>query len=97
MIADMIESGRVKDITNDIEQYMPDRIKEIYENFPETYYPLTKDGKIYGIACCPVLTEGQVMIIRQDWLDKCRIPCLFSRQIRANLYRAHGARTRTAT
>lgn len=69
MIADMIESGRVKDITNDIEQYMPDRIKEIYKNFPETYYPLTKDGKIYGIACCPVLTEGQVMIIRQDWLD----------------------------
>lgn len=69
MIVDMIESGRVKDITNDIEQYMPDRIKEIYKNFPETYYPLTKDGKIYGIACCPVLTEGEVMIIRQDWLD----------------------------
>lgn len=69
MIADMIESGRAKDITNDIEQYMPDRLKEIYEKFPETYYPLTKDGKVYGIACCPALTEGQVMIIRQDWLD----------------------------
>lgn len=69
MIADMIESGRAKDITNDIEQYMPERLKEIYQKFPETYYPLTKDGKIYGIACCPALTEGQVMIIRQDWLD----------------------------
>lgn len=69
MIADMIESGRAKDITNDIEQYMPERLKEIYQQFPETYYPLTKDGKIYGIACCPALTEGQVMIIRQDWLD----------------------------
>lgn len=69
MIADMIESGRAKDITNDIEQYMPERLKEIYQQFPENYYPVTKDGKIYGIACCPALTEGQVMIIRQDWLD----------------------------
>ena len=69
MIADMIESGRVKDITEDIEKYMPERMKEIYEQFPQTYYPLTKDGKIYGIACAPCLTEGQVMIMRQDWLD----------------------------
>ena len=69
MIADMIESGRVKDITEDIEKYMPERMKEIYEQFPQTYYPLTKDGKIYGIACAPCLTESQVMIMRQDWLD----------------------------
>lgn len=69
MIADMIESGRVKDITEDIEKYMPDRLKEIYDKYPETFYPVTKDGKIYGIACTPTLTEGQIMIIRQDWLD----------------------------
>ena len=69
MIADMIESGRVKDLTEDIEKYMPDRLKEIYDKYPETFYPVTKDGKIYGIACTPVLTEGQVMVIRQDWLD----------------------------
>lgn len=69
MIADMIESGRVKDITEDIEKYMPDRLKEIYDQYPETFYPLMKDGKTYGLACCPALTEGQVMIIRQDWLD----------------------------
>ena len=70
MIADMIESGRVKDISADIEQYMPERLKEIYEQYPETYYPVTKDGKIYGLACSPSLTEGQIMIVRQDWLDK---------------------------
>lgn len=70
MIADMIESGRVKDITEDIEKYMPERLKGIYDKFPQTYYPMTKDGKIYGIACAPRLTEGQVMVIRQDWLDK---------------------------
>ena len=69
MIADMIESGRVKAIDDDITQYMPDRLKEIYNKYPETFYPVTKDGKTYGIACTPYLTEGQVMIIRQDWLD----------------------------
>lgn len=69
MIADMIESGRVKAIDDDIEKYMPDRLKEIYDKYPETFYPVTKDGKTYGIACSPALTEGQVMIVRQDWLD----------------------------
>lgn len=69
MIADMIESGQAKDITEDIEKYMPDRLKEIYDKYPETYYPLTKDGKIYGIACTPCLTDEQVMVVRQDWLD----------------------------
>lgn len=69
MIADMIESGRVKAIDEDIEKYMPERLKEIYDQYPQTFYPVTKDGKVYGIACSPTLTEGQVMIIRQDWLD----------------------------
>lgn len=69
MIADMIESGRVRAIDEDIEKYMPARLKEIYDQYPESFYPVTKDGKVYGIACSPSLTEGQVMIIRQDWLD----------------------------
>lgn len=70
MISDMIESGRVKAIDEDIEKYMPERLKKIYENYPETFYPITKDGKTYGIANTPVLDDGQVMVIRQDWLDK---------------------------
>ena len=35
MIADMIESGRVKAIDEDIEKYMPDRLKEIYDKYPQ--------------------------------------------------------------
>lgn len=50
MISDMIESGQVKAIDDDIEKYMPDRLKEIYDKYPETFYPVTKDGKTYGIA-----------------------------------------------
>lgn len=69
MISDMIESGRAKAIDEDIEKYMPARLKELYENYPETFYPVTQDGKTYGIANAPVAEDTQIMIIRQDWLD----------------------------
>lgn len=36
LAADMIESGMVKDITEDIENYMPERLKEIYDQYPNT-------------------------------------------------------------
>ena len=69
MISDMIESGQVKAIDDDIEKYMPDRLKEIYDKYPETFYPVTKDGKTYGIACTPCMDVEEIMVIRQDWLD----------------------------
>jgi len=69
IISDLIESGRLRAIDDDIEKYMPYRLKEIYDQFPETFYPVTKDGKTYGIAVAPTFEDTQVMIIRQDWLD----------------------------
>ena len=69
MISDMIESGQVKAIDDDIEKYMPDRLKEIYDKYPETFYPVMKDGKTYGIACTPCMDAEEIMVIRQDWLD----------------------------
>ena len=53
LAADMIESGMVKDITDDITNLMPDRLKEIYDQYPNTYSTVTKDGKIYGMAVSP--------------------------------------------
>jgi putative aldouronate transport system substrate-binding protein len=70
---DLIQSGRVKDVTSDIKQYMPERLKEIYKQYPTTFNPVIHDGKVYGMAISPVLTEGQVMLIRQDWLDKLKL------------------------
>ncbi|MNB89155.1 Lipoprotein LipO precursor [compost metagenome] len=67
---DLIQSGLVKDITEDINKYMPDRLKEIYKQYPTTFNPVIQDGKVYGMAISPNLTEGEVMLIRQDWLDK---------------------------
>ncbi|MEK3683589.1 hypothetical protein [Paenibacillus sp. FSL R10-2736] len=67
---DLIQSGQVKEITEDIKNYMPDRLKEVYKKYPTTFNPVIQDGKVYGMAISPTLTEGQVMLIRQDWLDK---------------------------
>jgi putative aldouronate transport system substrate-binding protein len=67
---DLIQSGLVKDISEDISKYMPDRLKEIYKQFPTSFNPVIQDGKVYGMAIAPNLTEGEVMLIRQDWLDK---------------------------
>ncbi|MHA6530358.1 type 2 periplasmic-binding domain-containing protein [Paenibacillus sp. BAC0078] len=70
---DLIQSGLVKDITEDIKKYMPDRLKEIYKQYPTTFNPVIQDGKVYGMAISPNLTEGEVMLIRQDWLDKLKL------------------------
>ncbi|MCI1859601.1 MAG: hypothetical protein LKI80_15870 [Sporolactobacillus sp.] len=70
LMNDLIESGRVKDVSQDIEKYMPERLKKIYRQYPQSFNPVVKDGKIYGLAIAPNLTEGEVMFIRQDWLDK---------------------------
>ncbi|PWW01122.1 putative aldouronate transport system substrate-binding protein [Paenibacillus cellulosilyticus] len=70
LVNDLVQSGAVRDITEDIKKYMPDRLKEIYSQYPTTFNPVVKDGKIYGMAIAPNLVEGEVMLIRQDWLDK---------------------------
>jgi len=69
LMNDLIQSGRVKEITEDISNYMPERLKEIYKQYPTTFNPVIQDGKVYGMPISPVLTEGQVILIRQDWLD----------------------------
>lgn len=73
LVNDLIESGRVKEITEDIASYMPERMREIYKQYPTTFNPVVRDGKVYGMAIAPNLTEGEVMLIRQDWLDKLKL------------------------
>ncbi|MBW4080016.1 hypothetical protein [Paenibacillus sp. S150] len=70
LASDLIQSGQVKEITEDIKNYMPDRLKEIYKQYPTTFNPVVQDGKVYGLAMSPNLSEGEVILIRQDWLDK---------------------------
>ena len=50
---DLIQSGQVKDITDDIKAYMPPRLKEIYKQYPTAFDPVVQDGKVYGMAIAP--------------------------------------------
>lgn len=70
LLAEMIDSGQVKEITEIVENKMPERLKPIYDRYSETFLPVEREGKIYGMAISPALAETQVLFIRQDWLDK---------------------------
>lgn len=70
LLSEMIDSGRVKGISQDLEKEMPERLKKLYETYEDTFYPVERDDEIYGLAISPSLAETQVMYIRQDWLDK---------------------------
>ncbi len=69
--ADLIESGLVMPIEDAIEEYASPRLKELFDEFPQAFYPSTRDGVRYGI---PRYSGGNgsdtLLWIRQDWLDK---------------------------
>lgn len=71
LINDLIRSGKVMPVDEAIEKYASPRLKKIYEQFPEAFYPATVDGKRYGI---PRFSGGNgsdsLLWIRKDWLDK---------------------------
>lgn len=71
LIADFIQSGRVQDIQEAMDQYASERIKKLYEKYSDTMNQVRIDGKLMGL---PVLTSGEgsssVLWIRQDWLDR---------------------------
>ncbi|MGG6310536.1 extracellular solute-binding protein [Paenibacillus macerans] len=71
LIADLIASGKVMDVTEAVEKYASPRLKELYQKFPQAVWPVSADGKMYAV---PVLSGGNIsdlnMWIRQDWLDK---------------------------
>jgi len=71
LASELIDAGKLLDITEAFEKYASPRIKELYAEYPQVWYPVTKEGKRYGL---PVLSAGDVqdtvMFIRQDWLEK---------------------------
>lgn len=72
LTADLVESGLVQSIDEAYEEYATPRIKEIFEQFPEAFYPATNDeGERFGM---PRLSGGNgsdsLLWVRQDWLDK---------------------------
>jgi putative aldouronate transport system substrate-binding protein len=70
--ADLIQSGLVMSIDEAIEEHATPRVKELFERFPEAFYPSTnEEGERYGV---PRYSGGNgsdtLLWIRQDWLEK---------------------------
>ncbi|MBU5348311.1 extracellular solute-binding protein [Paenibacillus lautus] len=71
MLGDLIESGKIMDISEAFDKYASDQVKAIYGQDPSYWFGVSKDGAKYGI---PTLNESMnndpLLYIRQDWLDQ---------------------------
>ncbi|WP_051251109.1 extracellular solute-binding protein [Paenibacillus harenae] len=75
MLGELIEAGKIMDVTEAFDKYASDQVKAIYGQDPSYWFSVSKDGAKYGI---PTLNESMnndsVLYIRQDWLDKIGMP-----------------------
>ncbi|MGG6309336.1 extracellular solute-binding protein [Paenibacillus macerans] len=69
LATDMINAGKAMPLNELMDKYNSPQLKELYENYPEVLYPVTREGKIYGIPNMFAMDEGSVMWIREDWLQ----------------------------
>lgn len=71
MLGELIEAGKVMDISAAFEKYASDEVKNIYAADPSYWYGVSKDGKKYGL---PILSEAKnndpVLYLRQDWMNE---------------------------
>jgi len=71
LLGELIEAGKIIDISEAFDTYASDQVKAIYGQDPNYWYGVSKDGAKYGI---PTLNESMnndaILYIRQDWLDK---------------------------
>lgn len=71
LIADLIQSGKVKDISQDFDNYATDRIKKVYADNSGALNQVKQGKQLMGL---PIFSGGDgtnpVLWIRQDWLDK---------------------------
>ncbi|MDF2837767.1 MAG: hypothetical protein K0Q63_3407, partial [Paenibacillus sp.] len=70
MASDMISAGKIQPLNDYIDKYLSDNLKAVYEKYPDVLYPVTRDGKIYGLPNMYAMDEGTVMWVREDWLTK---------------------------
>ncbi len=70
LIADLIESGKVLEISDAFEQYASERLKEMYGMYDSSLNQVRSNGGLYGL---PIFSSGDgtspVLWVRQDWLD----------------------------
>jgi len=70
----LIDSGKFMDLTDAIDKYSSDDVKRIFDENPELFYSVTRNGKIMALPIPSFGPNGSpLMYIRQDWLDKLQL------------------------
>lgn len=74
LVADLIASGKVMDISSAFEQYASERMKSLFGEFSDSLNQVKTDTGLYGL---PIFTSGDgtnpVLWVRQDWLDALKL------------------------
>ncbi|RED61890.1 extracellular solute-binding protein [Cohnella lupini] len=66
----VVDSGKVMDVTEAFDKYASPRLKELYAKYPEIWNTVSYEGKHYGLPTFNAISSFSVLWIRQDWLDK---------------------------
>jgi putative aldouronate transport system substrate-binding protein len=70
----LIESGKFMDLTDHIDKYASEGVKRVYDENPELFHSVTRDGKIMALPIPAWGPNGAPnMYVRQDWLDKLQL------------------------
>ncbi|WP_271750531.1 extracellular solute-binding protein [Cohnella sp. JJ-181] len=71
LLSELIDSGKLMDVTEAFNQYASEQLKSIYSQDPSYWYQVAKDGGNYGI---PILSSAMasdpVLWMRTDWMEK---------------------------
>lgn len=66
----LIESGKFMDLTDLFEQYASSEIKRIYDENPDLFLSVTRNGRFMALPIPAWGPNGPpIMFVRQDWLD----------------------------
>ncbi|SDW77174.1 extracellular solute-binding protein [Paenibacillus sp. CF384] len=70
LMSQLVQSGKYQEVTPIFEKYAENNWKQGYESHPEVWNGVTFDDKKYALPMFNMVGRGNVMWIRQDWLDK---------------------------
>ncbi|MFC5404128.1 ABC transporter substrate-binding protein [Cohnella soli] len=67
----LIDSGKFMALNDSIDKYASEDIKRVYNENPDLFLPVTRDGKAMALPI-PIFGPNSppLMYVRQDWLDK---------------------------
>ncbi|MCL2884655.1 MAG: hypothetical protein FWF49_04150 [Oscillospiraceae bacterium] len=70
----LYNADALTDLTSDYNQYITDRFKGFYAEYPDIFKTVTMDGKLMALPSTANGYQQAMLWIRQDWLDDLNLP-----------------------